>query len=536
MTQKREHSEKESGEALAAGAPGGMKTGRSGDFGGPLYRKLREYSDSDYYGFHMPGHKRILGGFENPYRFDITEIDGFDDLHHPETDGILTKAQERAAELYGAEETHFLVGGSTAGILSAISGCTCRGGRILMARNCHRSVYHAAELRDLTAEYLYPQQISSLGINGAICPEDVDKAMKADGQIQAVIITSPTYDGICSDVRAIAESCHRYGVPLIVDQAHGAHFPFSGYFPEDALIAGADVVIHSVHKTLPALTQTALLHIQGRLADRERIRRFLSIYQSSSPSYLLMASIDACVDLLDRRGKELFGEHIRLLSAFREGCRDLKSLYLAGDDLAGNNIAEEAEERPETGRGKKTAAAWDFDRSKLLISTRKAGITGSRLSELLLERYHLQMEMSAPDYVVGIASAADTEEGFDRLSRALHDLDREFQESTEEKGQKGRAGNPDPDCRTAEAAGLPRLPFGMTAARAAEQEKERCALSSAAGRTAAGYVYLYPPGIPLIVPGEVVTEEAAARMEGWLEEGFTVHGLEDGNQLQVIKL
>ena len=336
------------------------KTEDRAGFGGPLYRKLREYGESDYYGFHMPGHKRQLGSFENPYKFDITEIDGFDDLHHPERDGVLTRAQERAAGLYGAEETHFLVGGSTAGILSAISGCTRRGGRILMARNCHRSVYHAAELGGLEAEYLYPQQIASPGINGPVLPEDVERALaekeafseqekgqdarKAAGWFQAVVITSPTYDGICSDVRAIAKICHRHEVPLIVDQAHGAHFPFSDYFPEDAVSAGADVVIHSVHKTLPSLTQTALLHIQGRLADRERIRHFLSVYQSSSPSYILMASIDACMELLETKGEALFREHAQLLEIFREGCRDLEALRLYG-----------AERAPY------------FDRSKLLI-------------------------------------------------------------------------------------------------------------------------------------------------------------------------
>lgn len=543
MTQKKEHSEKESGGALVAGISGDSQTGRSGDFGGPLYRKLRTYGDSDYYGFHMPGHKRLLGNFENPYRFDITEIDGFDDLHHPENDGILTKVQERAAELYGAEETHFLVGGSTAGILSAISGCTCRGGRILVARNCHRSVYHAAELRDLKAEYLYPQQLASLGINGAICPEDVEKALLADGNgggIQAVIITSPTYDGVCSDVRAIAENCHKHGVPLIVDQAHGAHFPFSGYFPEDAVSAGADVVIHSVHKTLPALTQTALLHVQGKLADRERIRRFLSIYQSSSPSYVLMASVDACVDLLDRKGRELFQEHVRLLSAFRESCRDLKLLYLAGDDMA-----KEAERKPAAERRKMQAAVWDFDRSKLLISTRKAGITGSRLSELLLERYHLQMEMSAPDYAVGIASVADTEEGFDRLGRALHELDQELSQELEHrescKGQQadgqeqqGRAVSVIPE-RLSLLPALPVLPARLTAGAAVEAEKELCALPACTGRTAADYVYLYPPGIPLIVPGEEVTAEAAGRIELWLSAGFTVHGLAEGQKLFVVR-
>ena len=471
--------------------------------GGPLYRKLAAYGESDYYGFHMPGHKRKTGNFRNPYSFDITEIEGFDDLHHPEGDGILTKAQERAARLYKAEETHFLVGGSTAGILSAVSGCCHRGGRVLMARNCHRSVYHAAELGELEATYLYPQQVPSLGINGAVCPEDVEKALAYDERIEAVIITSPTYDGVCSDVRAIAGICHRHKAPLIVDQAHGAHFPFSDYFPEDAVSAGADVVIHSVHKTLPALTQTALLHVQGKLANRERIRRFLSVYQSSSPSYVLMASIDACVDLLEREGEELFCSHVKRLSAFRESCRELKTLYLAGKERIGEKAA-------------------DFDRSKLLVSTGRAGITGSRLSRLLLERYHIQMEMTAPDYVVGIASVADTEEGFARLGRALRELDAEF------------AGEPE-RLISDQVLGIPRLAARMTAGEAVEKEKEACGLSDCVGRLSTEYVYLYPPGIPLIVPGEEITAEASGRIGDWLAAGLTVHGLDAAGKAVVIK-
>ncbi len=521
-----------------------QENGISKDFGGPLYRKLRAYGESDYYGFHMPGHKRLMGNFENPYRFDITEIDGFDDLHHPEPDGVLTRAQERAARLYGAEETYFLVGGSTAGILSAVSGCTRRGGRVLTARNCHRSVYHAIELGNLKAKYLYPQQISSLGINGAICPEDVEKMLEEerrpggeDGPVQAVIITSPTYDGVCSDVKTIAEICHRYGIPLIVDQAHGAHFPFSDYFPEDAVSAGADVVIHSVHKTLPALTQTALLHIQGKLADRERIRHYLSVYQSSSPSYVLMASIDACTDLLERKSGELFAEHVRLLSAFRESCRDLKILYLAGDDMAAETPAD---------------GACDFDRSKLLVSARRAGLSGSRLSGLLLERWHLQMEMSGPDYVVGIASIADTKEGFDRLSAALHELDCELAErpdpaDSRDAGENGGlAGRPQPGwgCPSEhkgafeyeEPAELPRLPAPLTAGEAEERKREVCPVSDCTGRLAADYIYLYPPGIPLIVPGEEITAGAVRRIRQWQKAGFAVHGLAAGDGMPVLRI
>lgn len=565
-------------------------------FGGPLYEKLAAYGASDFYAFHMPGHKRLMGKFENPFQIDITEIDGFDDLHHPEAKGVLTEAQSRAARVFGAEETHFLVNGSTAGILSAISACTKQGGTILMARNCHRSVYHGAELRGLKTVYLYPQYISELGINGAVLPEDVENALqksvmekkqRADKKtaghscengkenrnrnhtdIQAVMLVSPTYDGVCSDVRQIAEICHCYGVPLIVDQAHGAHFPFSEYFPEDAVSAGADVVIHSVHKTLPSMTQTALLHVQGKLVNRERIRKFLSIYQSSSPSYVLMASIDACVDLIERDGEELFERHTRELRAFRESCRDLKWLYLAGLDSEKDGIWQLEAKPAEFGQ---TA---DFDRSKLLISARRAnragaGLTGEELSRMLRERYHIQMEMSGPDYVVGIAGIADSEEGFGRLAEALHAIDRDIddeitknpiartnnikiiteQSSMELKNiERKRAEKirnrtktnqtesvnkkEIQDCLNAddkacdESSALPRQEAVLTISEAAEAEGTCRPLKACEGAVAGIYVYLYPPGIPVLAPGEQVTAELLERIEKWLEAGYDVHGLE----------
>ena len=521
---------------------------RQDKFGGPVYEKLAAYGASDFYAFHMPGHKRLMGEFENPFQIDITEIDGFDDLHHPENDGVLTEAQRRAAQVFGAGETHFLVNGSTAGILSAISGCTKYGGTLLMARNCHRSAYHGAELRGAKTVYLYPQYIPELGINGAILPEDVENALQkpiiekkqqADGKtekdsggdreknriqtdIQAVMIVSPTYDGVCSDVRRIAGICHRYGVPLIVDQAHGAHFPFSKYFPEDAVSAGADVVIQSVHKTLPAMTQTALLHVQGEIANRERIRKFLSIYQSSSPSYVLMASIDACVDLIERDGEELFAKHVRELKNFRESCRELKWLYLAGLDSEKDGIWQLEAKLAEFGQ---TA---DFDRSKLLISARRAnlagaGLTGEELSRILRERYHIQMEMSGPDYVVGIAGIADSEEGFGRLEEALHELDQDMDE-------KIPVGVNTADKVSAKSNALPRLKAVLTIGEAAEAEGACRPLAACEGAVADNYVYLYPPGIPVLAPGERMTEELLKCIEEWLEAGYEVHGLEyDGD-------
>ncbi len=204
-----------------------------------LYDKLTNYSNSDYYGFHMPGHKRnreVLEG-EFPFNIDITEIEGFDDLHHAR--GILQEAQKRAAEVFCAEESHFLVNGSTVGILSAVLGCTERGNRILIARNCHKSVYNGVYLNGLTPVYVYPEYIAEMGFNGEIRAYEVEQALDLNPDIKAVIITSPTYDGVVSDIRRIADLVHRRNIPLILDEAHGAHFGFHPYFPENGNMLGA---------------------------------------------------------------------------------------------------------------------------------------------------------------------------------------------------------------------------------------------------------------------------------------------------------
>ena len=280
-----------------------------------IYEKLKAYSDSDYYGFHMPGHKRNknVTGAELPYEIDITEIEGFDDLHHAE--GILKELQNYAAKVFHADETHYLVNGSTVGLLSAVMGCTERGGKILTVRNCHKSVYNAIYMNELEPVYIYPQFDTEQDLNGEIKVEELKEILASDQdrKIQAVVITSPTYDGVVSDVEAIAEAVHEYNLPLIVDEAHGAHFGFHTYFPENSNVKGADLVIHSLHKTLPSLTQTALLHMNqtdGKwLFDCERVRMYLHMLQSSSPSYVLMASIDECVHILEEKREEIVAEN-----------------------------------------------------------------------------------------------------------------------------------------------------------------------------------------------------------------------------------
>ena len=270
-----------------------------------LYDKLIEYSKSGTYPLHMPGHKRntkLLQGVD-PFDIDITEITDFDNLHNAE--GIIKESMENAAKYYGVKKTWYLVNGSSSGILAAIHSVTDIGDKILIGRNCHKSVYNAIEARNLNAEYVYPEFIDELNMCGGYEPEKIREILCNNSDIKAVVITSPTYEGIVSDIKKIAEVVHAQGAILIVDEAHGAHFRVSDKLPRPAYECGADIVIESVHKTLPSLTQTALLHLNSDRVLEKKITKALAIYQTSSPSYLLMASIEKCIYYMSKNGKEL---------------------------------------------------------------------------------------------------------------------------------------------------------------------------------------------------------------------------------------
>ena len=371
-----------------------------------LYKKLESYGQSDYYPFHMPGHKRnpdsVRGDF--PFERDITEIEGFDNLHHPED--ILLEAQKNVSKLYGTKESYYSVNGSTAALLVAVSAAVPRKGQILVARNCHKAVYHAMYLRELKPTYIYPQMDMKWWINGGIFPDKVERCLAENPEIKAVLITSPTYDGVVSDIKSIAEIAHKYEIPLIVDEAHGAHFHFSNYFPTSAVELGADLVIQSFHKTLPAMTQTAILHNCSDRVDGRLIRRFMGIYQTSSPSYILMASIDACMDTMAAEGHEMFREFTKMLEQARKRLSQCRYICLADPEKDVNGV-------------------FDYDRSKLIFSTVNSTLTGAQLYDILLERYHIQMEMETETYALALAAVGDREEGFERLCQAIEEIDRE---------------------------------------------------------------------------------------------------------------
>lgn len=433
------------------------------------------------------------------YLRDITEIDGFDDLHQPE--GILRELQEHAAALYGAEESFYLVNGSTAGILSAVSAALPEGGHILMARNCHKAAYHAVYLRSLSVSYLYPPLMGEYDILDGISPDQVREALEQEPDIGAVLIVSPTYEGRISNIRKIAETVHEKGIPLIVDEAHGAHLGFSGDFAENSCQAGADLVIHSVHKTLPALTQTALLHVNGSRVDRTLLRRFLHIYQSSSPSYLLMAGIDNTLQYLEETGTEAFAAFAlsyRKLLADLSSCRKLRFL-------------PQERKRQDTG--------------KLLISTKMTNVSGKELYDMLLKEYHLQLEMAAETYALAMFTVNDTEEGYQRLRTALLQIDAKL----ESVGT---------DCVT--SGGCPGYPVRMESgdhlslAQAWNREKRYVDLEKSVGCRAGEFVNLYPPGIPLLVPGERIVPQLPEDLRRCLEKGLKVQGLEvEENTIQI---
>ena len=476
-----------------------------------LEESLRAYASSDAYAFHMPGHKRVSRNLSaegtDLYSYDITEIDGFDNLHDPQ--GILAEEMAFAARLYGVRETYFLVGGSTLGILAAVSGAVPAGGRILIERACHISVYHAAQLRRLNISYI---------------EDPWNPPARAMAGIGAVVLTSPTYEGAVRPVAAWAAYARQMGAILIVDEAHGAHLPFHPYFPSSAAANGADLVVQSLHKTLPALTQTALLHnVSGRVGGR-KIQAFLDIYETSSPSYLLLASITATLHALsptDADGREQAAEglmdgYVRRLKRLRARLGRLSHYALFGGEAA----------KARDGEFPGIPGGTRLDPGKLVILCR-GSLDGPGLYRSLRERFRLQPEMCGPDYVLCMTSAADTEEGCGRLAEALEAL--EAGEAAETAAPKEKEGSGVWPCGSLPPAACP-------VCEAAEAAAEEVPLRDAAGRVSAGYVLLYPPDAPLLVPGEVFTEEKIREICGFRERGLSVIGVDAGGHVKCTKI
>lgn len=422
----------------------------------------------------MPGNKR-KGALNE---FDFTEVYGLDDLYHPEE--IIKQALDRIKNLYNTCESYILVNGSTVGILSAITGCTKKGDSILIARNCHKSVYNAVEIWDLKPTYIMPQNINSF--MGEITPEAVEKCLENNSDIKVCVVTSPTYEGVVSDIKSIAKVCHKKGVVLIVDEAHGSHLMFHNYFPNSAIQSGADIVIHSTHKTLTSLTGTGLLHICSNRVDKELVKKRLSTFQTSSPNYLMICSVDNCICEIIENGEKLFADYTKRLNNFYLQCGKLRNIEV----YSGEN-------------------SFAFDKSKIVIMTKNTSLSGIELQNILREKYHMETEMASADYIIGMTSIYDTDSGFDRLVSALFEIDKDI------------------SCVEKEMFSLNYIPKIKKIPGQVEcMKKELVDIDKAVDRISAEYIYAYPPGIPIVAVGEIIDENVVTTIKFLLKKGVNV--------------
>lgn len=430
-----------------------------------FYDILKQTSENGRAPYHMPGHKRspAFDYLGDAAAIDFTEIDGLDNLHSPT--GIIRDTMNLAKELYGAKESFLLVNGSTGGVLAAVYS-VCRSGKpLIMVRNAHKSVYNAAVLCGSPVHYLMPR-LSDDGLILDITPDEAAHAVEAAPDAAAMLITSPTYDGVVSDIAGIAKVCHAHGIPLIVDAAHGAHLGFLDPNVASPVECGADLVIMSLHKTLPSLTQTGLLHVSGDLVDPKTVAQSLTIFETSSPSYLFMASVDGCLHAM--REKALFTDWAEKTVHLRKTAAECPGVHL--------RIPE---------------GVFAFDESKLILSC--DGYGGEELAEILRETFAIEPEMTAHGYVLLMTGAGDSREMTEQLCKVFKYL-----------GEHPKEANPT-TIRTSPYGIAPECAMKLADALAAETET--VPLEESCGRISAEFVMPYPPGIPSIAPGERITDE-----------------------------
>lgn len=437
-----------------------------------LIKKLKENKALP---MHMPGHKRnteYFTQFGEILDCDITEINGYDNLHSPQ--GILKESMEKAAKVFGAERSIYLVNGSTCGILASITALVGEGDKVLVDRASHKSVYNALELSGAEPTYILPRFHPEYGINAGISAESVEATLCNTPDAKLVVITSPTYEGIVSDIEQIAKICHNHGAILIVDSAHGAHFGFAD-FPKSAVSCGADIVISSLHKTLSGLTQTAICHVKDKYY--QGIMDKLAIFETSSPSYILLSSIDQCVD-------ELINQDMILnwqinLERFYTETQNLKNLKILAN----------------------TGDFFDYDKSKITILTSDSG----KLAKLLRQN-GIEPEMTSAGYVLCMTGIGDTSESLLYLAKILYHIDDEFS----------------PFGGTSHLVSCPVSAMSIKSAKA--QPSSYVRESEAKGRISAEYLWAYPPGIPIITPGELITDKELNILNSYRSSGVEISG------------
>ncbi|MCR4611279.1 MAG: aminotransferase class I/II-fold pyridoxal phosphate-dependent enzyme [Lachnospiraceae bacterium] len=469
-----------------------------------LSKRLKEYSKNGAYPFHMPGHKRQL---EGAYRYDITEIEGFDNLNNPT--GIIREMNEKIAKIYESKASFFTVNGSTCGNLSAISAVTDFGDTIIVARNCHKSVTNVAYIRKLNIEYAVPDMANRTLI-GPISLEEIKSSvsnLSTKGIVpKAVVLTSPTYEGFVSDIPKIADYLHSKKIPLIVDSAHGAHLHFDDTFPSDH-IDKIDICIMSAHKTLPVLNQGAIVHVNSDLVDAENVMKFLRIYQTSSPSYVIMESMSYALEIIAKKNR--FSRYISNLRRFYKEISPLKAL----------SVEPEADNR-------------DF--GKIVIYT-NGYMSGEELCNRLRSEYNLELEMYNDAYALAMTSIMDKDEAFDELAHALLEIDEavatdiKLQNSGESDDKDSLIGGSGINISHKEKTPSASYFLRRHAKKCESYEiSGKCVylpIDECEGKVAGDAIIAYPPGIAIIMPGEVIDRQDIDYIK---ENPNHIEGLYDG--------
>ena len=482
----------------------------------PIIDELRKYNYSRVIRWHMPGHKggqiinnpalQLLG--DRVYQADVTNVPGLDDLHQPH--GIIKEAQQLAADTFGADQTYFLINGSSCGLQALVMTACSPGEKILVPRNIHRSILSGIILCGAEPVFFMPEYDALYGIPLGTTPDTIKQCLQKHPDAKAVLLVYPTYHGVASDLEAIAQVVHQYKLPLLVDEAHGPHFGFHETLPQSALAAGADGVVQGTHKLLSSFTQASMLHTKGSRLNRQRLEAMLRLLQSTSTSYLLLASLDGARAQMAQQGRELIENTLELSHYIRDGLCKM-DLQVLGKELLGQ------------------PGVHGLDYTKVTISLRNLKVSGLWAEEWLRNNHFLQVEMADVFNILLLTSFGNWRSDANNLLSALANMISTINNSPELTQYHGEIENINPYPHIPQLALLPR--------EALWSPSSPLALSTAVGHISAEVITCYPPGIPVICPGERYSQEIVDYLTAMREQGVHFQGCFDSKlaMVQVVK-
>ncbi|UOF90448.1 aminotransferase class I/II-fold pyridoxal phosphate-dependent enzyme [Fodinisporobacter ferrooxydans] len=467
----------------------------------PLFSALVEHAKREPIQFHIPGHKKGSGMAQefrdyigpNAFAIDLINIAPLDDLHSPK--GIIKEAQDLAALAFGADHTFFSVQGTSGAIMTMVMSVCGPGDKIIVPRNVHKSVLTAIILSGAHPVFIHPEVDPNIGIAHGVSVEMVRQMLEWHPDAKAVLVINPTYFGVSADLQGIVEVAHRHKIPVLVDEAHGVHIHFHEDLAVSAMQAGADMAATSVHKLGGSMTQSSVLNVREGFVNPAHVQSVLSMLTTTSTSYLLLASLDVARKALATNGRGMIAEAIRLAKWAREEINQIPGLYCFGEEIL------------------HSSATFALDPTKLTITVKDLGVTGYEVEKLLREQYNIEVEMSDLYNILCIVSVGDTEDTVQALLHGLQQLAQTFRDHT---------GTHHVDVK------IPTMPLlAMLPREAFYSVTEVVRLEQAVGRTIAEFIHVYPPGIPVLQPGEIVTQDAVDYIREHLDAGLPVQGPDD---------